>query len=483
MLPNRPRRNRLTVRLLGRSAADSIRARSLHYMAASFLGAAISFLALPWTTRILGPLNYGQLALAAAVVNSGATLSTLGASFAINNRWLRSSRDEQGALLTGLCVKAAVTSGAWAAAVVALFLVARPHWSALTTVTDAELALTVVATLLAPYWFLASDVATIERRSLLFSAVTFGQAAISTTVTLVSLYVFDLRGASLFVGLAAGSVVSITAAAYVLVPRLGARRPGTAAGDLATGRFLLAQVTDSANALLERGLVSHFSGFVVLGLYTHSQGYGAYVFQAAKAVSRGVWPVTLQEAADRQSTFPRTGRTWRVVHLGVVAVGIPMTLLGDRLISLLTNGKFTGAHVYLAGWFSLILLQNAAKPEGGVVFALGNARIAAMLNVGANLARLLALCVLVPIAGAKGALVAALAQAAVYRVWIRSVARRLRPTPFQDEYVVAGIVLLVVAFALKRYVLHGVWPAAACAVALDIPCAVAAVRLLRRRPS
>jgi O-antigen/teichoic acid export membrane protein len=283
----------------------------------------------------------------------------------------------------------------------------------------------------------------------MFSASTVAQSIAVAAVTLLALFEFHLKTISLFVGMLAGGLVSFGWGVYVLLPYLARRFDRAIRVELAQRQFFLSQLAESTQPFLERVLLSRYAGFSQLGLYTHSQRYRQLGLQATNAVGKAVWPVTLDEARVEDGGFPATRRTWNVVHVGTTCVGVAMTTFGDRLIALLTHGKFTPAWVYLAPWFVLLLLQLSAKPEVGTIYAYGRGATVARIGVVANVTALVATAALIPVLHVWGAVLALLVQAFVWRVVVRVPARRLRRVPFQDQWAVIGIALLLVTWGVK----------------------------------
>jgi O-antigen/teichoic acid export membrane protein len=410
----------------------------------------LGLVTLPLTTRILGPFDYGVFALATTISGVGVTLATLGAPYVITNRWGTATHEERQSIVSTVVLAAVIAATAWCVLAGALFLALRHHVGFLLGVRADGLALALLAALIAPVWLVGGEVLTLEGRARFYSVTVVLQGLTTAAATLTCLFVFGLKQLSLFVGQLTGALVSATAGFLVIAGYVRLRYDDRWRKQATHGSFLLQQVADSAQVLIERVLLSRFAGFRDLGLYTHSTRYKDAAFQATKAASRGIWPVALDEARDTEASFPLTGRTWRAIHVGVTALGIALSLLGSYVISALTNGKFTHAYVYLAAWFVLLLLQSSAKPEVATLYALGSGRAVAYTGLAGSLASIAAGAALIPIIGVPGALAALILQAMVYRGIVRVIARRYRSVPFQDGWAVAGIVLLGVAWTARQ---------------------------------
>lgn len=456
----------------------SIRARSSRYLASSVVASGLSLVTLPLTTRILGPVDYGVFALGTTIAGVGAVVSTLGVTYVVASRWRDAGDEERAGMVTTIVALGVAIACLWSAAAIGADLALRSRLDFLHELPLDALALALGGTVLAPVWAVASDVLTIEGRAGSFSSVAVAQSVVTAAATLVALFAFDLGVLSLFAGLAAGAVVSCAAGVAVLAPYLRPRIDLRWRRELAQGSFGAAQALESAHPFLERLLLSRFAGLADLGLYTHSQRYRAIAFQASGAVNRAVWPVTLDEARDARLDFPTTRRTWAPLHVAVAVLGIGLAALGDRLVSLLTNGKFTDAAVYLGPWFVLLLLQLSAKPEVATVYALGRGQVAARVSLRANAVALVAAALLIPPFGTWGAVGALLAQALVYRVGVRVPARRLRPVPFQDHWALLGIALVLATFAAKTALDPGLEGSLVLFAAAEAALLVTAARML-----
>jgi O-antigen/teichoic acid export membrane protein len=271
-------------------------------------------------------------------------------------------------------------------------------------------------------------------------------------------------------------VAVFAASVVVLRPYLGwklSSRP-----QLGQRHFLPTQTLEAVHPIVERILLASYSGFTQLGNYAHSLAYRALFLQGVNAVNRATWPVTLEEARARGRYFV-TGRVWAATHLGIAMVAPPFVLFGDTLIAALTNDKLTGASVFLAPWFVLILLQSSGKAATGVVYAVGESYVVARLGLLANAVALAALVALVPILGAPGAAAALLLQALVFRIALQVVVRRRTPIPFQDWGVLAGCVLVTALFFLRRHGFGSTESRLLLLVAAETACLAAGARIIR----
>lgn len=410
----------------------------------------MSFLSLPLTTRLLGPADYGRLALAGVFVGIGASLATLGSTFTINNRVDPRPDGESGQIISALLLRAFFWTSAWAGLMVLLHATLGGELAVFASLTDTEFWLAVGAMVMSPSWPIISDLLTRRGQAVPFLVVAIAQAVCGAGSTLLSLFVFRLGSTSLFVGLLVSSIIPFAATLILLREEL-CRPPKKALVEVSRAgrRFFLAQGTMTMQILLERLLLSRFAGVHVLGLYTHSQRYKEVLFMATKSVTRGAMPVMLEEAQDAQSGFRSTATIFRVVHVALTLIGILFVLFGDLLVSALTNDRFTQAHTLLGPWIIIILLQNASKPQIGTMFALGSAREVARIDARANFCGIVILAVLVPFLGVWGALVAAGVQTVSYRLLVNREAARYRKIAFHDAWVMWGSAAILAIVLVK----------------------------------
>ncbi len=440
------------VRRTGSRADSRLTSRAGTYLASSVLTTLISFVSLPLATRILGPANYGVFALGGTVAAFGSIMATLGTTFFISNTFAGAGHPERRQLISTLVARTALLSAGWGVVILGISLALRGHLTLLDEVPLRGLALVLLGATLATPWTIAVDVLTVEGKAAWFSFSLIVQALANSIVLLVSLYVFDLGGLSLFVGSFAGSV-AVLVTSIILLRQYLSLRLGLARTRLGQRQFVPMQALEAVQPVVERTLLARYTGFVQLGNYAHSIAYRSMFLQGMNAVNRATWPVTLDEAKGR-TAFAVTGRVWAAMHLAVTMVAVPFILFGDLLISVLSNDKLTPAWVFLAPWFVLVLLQTSGKAATGVLYATGVSSTVAKLGFVSNAVALVALVLFVPFFGAVGVVSALLLQAFVFRVAIQLLARRRRPIPFQDWGVVLGCALVAVLFFIRRHVVE-----------------------------
>lgn len=411
---------------------------------------ALSFLALPLTTRILDPEDYGAFALVVAFMAFGTSLGTLGAGFAINQRWTRATSAERSDLVSVLLYLACAAGVLWSVVALGTHVLAAPHVHAVAAIDRSAILLSAIGVITTPLWLVTVEILVLEGRAKRYAVGVIAEATVRVLVTLLALYGFRSGALSLFIGYAAGMVAQSGVALAVLGPHLH-RRPGrsTWSAQLLLARsFLKAQMSDTGYVFLERAALSAGQGLHNLGLYAHSQRYRELAQMGVKSVSRGVWPVTLTEALDRDSQFSRTKAAWDPLYVMLGCAGVTAAFLGEGFLRVLTNDKFTAAAPLISLWIVVTIIQNTAKPHFGVLYALIPGKRAAWLNTVSNIVAGLALLPLIWLTGPLGALLASALQAGVFRLILRVVVKRHRNVPFQDRWALAAIAATLISALL-----------------------------------
>ena len=168
--------------------------------------------------------------------------------------------------------------------------------------------------------------------------------------------------------------------------------------------------TDQFQAFIEKSLLTRYTGFEQLGLYTHSQQYNTAFETVMKSITRSVWPVTLQESVDPESEFEKTGKVWTVVHVGFSAIGLFFASLGGYFIGILTHHKFTQAYVFAALWVVMILFNTSGRAQLGGLYSSGRVKFVAVLTSVTMVISILFLFLLIPRYGTIGAMISVIGQ-------------------------------------------------------------------------
>ncbi len=459
----------------------TFRSRFLLFFAPGVLQVALSFLTLPLTTLILGPSDYAIFALVVSYTTVGSVLSLMGATYLLSHRFGPAGREERARLITTVTLVALVASTVLALAFVLGWALLAPAWEVSRAIPFAAVVLAAVAMVFATAWSLAINVVTLSGAAGHYVVVVVTQSLLGTGSTLAVLFLTDLGVLSLFIGLLTSSAIGFIGAGVVLRPHLTARiDAGLIKEALRLGGWLaLANGVDSVLRVFERTFISSQIGFYRLGLYTHAQQYQSYVNLGAKPAMRAVWPETLEEAQDTASSFERTRRVWRVLHVGITALAIGFALLGRDFLDLFTHGKFTEAAPFAAALLALPLIQLSGRPQVGTIYAFGRGNFMAGISIVAAFVALSALIVLVPAFGIAGAIAALYSQSLAMRIAYQFGARRDRATPWQDGWPLFGLVLTALAIAFAEVTNAGFGLRVAVLAGFLVVLAIAARHVLR----
>lgn len=399
---------------------------------------------LPVMTAVLGPADFGLFALVAAITAVGSVFAGIGASYVLAAHFHSEELAERRRMVSTSMALSLGVGAIYGATLFGLWAGFGENWRAISAISWQAVVLAIFAMILSAPWIIASDILTLKGAASRFTAVSIMQSMIWAVAVAVSLHVFDLGLMSLFVGACAGAAAAFAGSMIVLREYLEPCIDARWVKELwkVAPRSTVANALSTLRTLIERTLLSAHVGVAQLGIYTHAQQYRNMVGMGAKAVSRGVWPVTLSDARDECSAFEITGRAWNVVHFGITAAGIAFATIGRDAIALLTHDKFTEAYVLVAAWMAYLLIQNSGRPHTGVLYALGLGRKYAGIVAVSSIAAIGLLFLLVPILGIEGAILAAFVEMILLRVGVQVYARRVRRIPFQDGWVLGGSVLI-----------------------------------------
>ena len=307
------------------------------------------------------------------------------------------------------------------------------------------LTLSAIGMIPATLWAIALDVLTLDGRAKTFAAIVIAQSLLSTGALFISLFLLDAGTLALFISGLTGSLILGVGGGLSLLRYF--ERPYFGKDGLSLFRNAVsvagANIVEAIYQPIERNVLAASSGLAVLGLYTHAQQYRSLVAMATKAMGRSVWPVTLSEATQSHLSFSETSRYWRGTHVVLAIVGLGFAAVGDELIGILTHGKFAGAGPYAAAGIAYLILQNSGKPHTGFMYAHGHVGPYARFSIMATVAGLGCAILFIPIFGAWGALLSVCLQQIILRVAIQLYVARIQPIPFQDGWLLAGLVLML----------------------------------------
>lgn len=413
------------------------------YFSAAVLTSAIGVVLLPVTTLKLGPADYGAFALGAAISAITSGLGSAITAYTLATHLPRLDAPARRALIsTALAASIGVALIA-AVVTVAVVMLVLPGAVDLDSETRFGIVLLALAAAPGSAWTVAAEVLTLSGRARPFAVVTVLQSFVSAAVVLSALFLADLGGFSLFLGAAAASLTSFAGALAVL----------RGEASLPSHRWLRelwcgfpaqasANLIEQCRPVVERFLVSAWLDLGALGIATHGQQYRTYLMFVVKSVSRAVWPTNLDEARDPSLRFVETRESWAVAQIAVLAAGVVFATLGGEIIGLLTNNRFLDAQPYAVAFIAALLLQTAGKPQMSLLIARGGGPAYSRLVSFSLLASLAVLVAAIPLLGLPGYALAGIVQPLVLRIGLEVRARRIAEAPFQDHWVVAGIVVI-----------------------------------------
>jgi O-antigen/teichoic acid export membrane protein len=282
---------------------------------------------------------------------------------------------------------------------------------------------------------------------------------------------------SLFLGAAAGAGASCVCGLWMLRADLRAKPSRKWIRGLLriAPSTMPAALLEHLRAVTESATVTRVGGLAEMGLFAHSRIYHGYLMQVSNAFGFALWPRALEDARTPGESFQAIGRAWNVLYLAITIAGIGFAAFGAEIIALLTNGKFVAAAPLVPFWIAYLLLQNSGKPASALLYANGAGARSTRLRSATMLGSIAALIALVPHFGVPAAVGVAFAEIIAFRLLVQHAARRIRDVPFQDGWVIAGVLSIVGFSALMELFIPSNWGRFVCFV-----CAVSGIIFLGR---
>lgn len=424
------------------------------FLAPSLLTIIVSFVMVPVTTYRLGPDAFGVFGLMSTVTVVGWTVSFIGSSAVCNIHFLKLELEERRRLMSTLLCVALAIGCVFCALCLALWPLAVKALHGFASVPGYGLAMSLFTVILGIPWMVAQDVITLDGRARGFAALTIAQTLANAFVTVTALYVFHTGVAALFISAIAGSAVTAAGALWILRPYLTtavSRRWAREVMSMGPANAW-ASVSDAFQAAIERTVLASTFGVSALGLYVHAQNYRVMIAQVLNAAARPIWPVTLLEARETGAPFRQTRAVWDTMYLGVTGCGITFAVFGSDIIGWLTHGRFIEASGIVPFLIIFLLVQNAGKPQIGVLYREGAIRELYWVQVAANVAWFLFLMVFIRVAGLVGGALALIAQMTLFRLGVFVLSRSRGLSPFADGWLIAGIGLIATTMIVMTQV-------------------------------
>jgi O-antigen/teichoic acid export membrane protein len=429
--------------------------------AANVLQAVLAMAQLPLATRVLTAADFGIYALVMSIVGLAVAISDGGGGLSLPAHYGPADRVNRSRMVaTFLTVSIAI-----GAVVGGVFLVAWPWRGVLSPELMQGLGYPVAITCAALIPLRATAgcatvIFAVSGRGPMIAAQLAAQACTAFAATIFALFALRLGVLSLFVGALIGQLASVSVAAVVLrteAVHLPSRQwLKVAAANAPTAA--LAALSDGVRAFVENALIVQKSDMQALGYYSHARMYYGMALIATNSVSQNLWSISLDEAHNSERRFIRTGRAWEGVHLAVFLCGLGVVALGRPIVGLLTNHVLTPAADYLPWFMVVLLVHSSGRAALATLYAAGQAaqvtRARVFISAGVIASLPFVMSTFMGIGldlGVPGLLGAAFVDALLYRLYLRWRAEALGRLPFQDFWVVAGVLGISVSAAASAW--------------------------------
>ena len=221
-----------------------------------------------------------------------------------------------------------------------------------------------------------------------------------------------------------------------------------------TGIFL-SSATYFMSGEAERLIVGKFITVAELGCFSLALTLSAAPSQVlGQVIGQVFFPMIAQSIREDQEKATRHFKKVRFIFLWVsVALGIVFVAYGPRMVSILLPPKFamTGWMLQWLGWRAA--QQVYSSPATSYVFACGDSKTAAISNITRLTAVVAGLGVAFTKFGIHAAIIVlALSSAIGYLVYVRALARHLRPALWSE---ISGFLIFIACTAAAAVV---PWP-------------------------
>ena len=423
----------------------------LLYLVPTVVQNALAIAVLPFSTRFLGPEEYGLFGLVTSFALIGGALASLGVGYVMPAHYQLLDRDQKKALVSTATWLGILVMLAFCGVCVGLWLVLGAWFPGVRGVSMQAISLTALAAILSAPWAVAHQVILLDRRPRMFASITLSQSGVWFFSLLAGLYVFDLGILALFYARLLGGVVQLAGAFALLRPLLTFHierswfRRLFGVGAATTAGNIMEQAQVSVSSLL----LTAFAGVRSLGLYAHSLQYRSAAIMLTNGFANTMWPITLSEAREDDLQFTRTQLGWRAVHFLVAGLGLGAVVLGRPFLAWLTNDQFTAAAPLLPVWMILVLIQTSGRKANGLLYSGDEGVFLSIWNTLSIAAGIVLAVALVPGLGIAGAAIGLFLQHLCYRVGMQLRAHRnRRDLAFEDSAVLVHVAVVATAFVL-----------------------------------
>lgn len=413
----------------------------------------LRLVAIPVTTYILGPPEYGLFALMMGVVNICTVLATSVTGYVVNHHAPPGQVAPRGLIATVALIEVGV--GLILALTCMLGWASFARWMGIAgDISPYSFLALLLSVPLGALWTSGSMMMVFDQRANLYSVTMITQGVMQLAATIAALYLLHWRVGALVAGQVAG-IATCAVGGY-----LGLRRHVSVTFDGRVAResvglmpwSMISGFANSSTDLLERLVLGRVTSTYQLGLYVHAQSYRAMFGTAGKAFVQVLQPAMMKEARSGSLDFSDTRDGWDVVYVMFSLFGVVFALVGREIIGLLTHGKFVGAAIYVPFWCIYLTFQYLGRAQVAMLYAHGEGKkISSALLMSNIVSGCLMVALGVPF-GAPGLVAAVLCGEVVNRVMLQHWTRQRWNLPFQDFYAVGGA-FLIAAFTAVAYLL------------------------------
>jgi O-antigen/teichoic acid export membrane protein len=424
--------------------------RYILFLFPSIFRVALSFVALPFATRILDATDYGLYGLALSVTLLGLTVAIPSIGPMMAYHFINRPLDEQQQVVSALTIFGVTTIGLFSIGLVALWPTLLWIAPSLTAISMNWLILALLSLVMVVPWQIATQVLTLQKTAWPFALVTTLEALVGSTTLLIGLYVFGLGIGALFWSGFMAAVVNLTGAIWNLrgffqlkVERIWFRR-------------IMAYLPSAfGSQFAERGkntitgvLMTSFLGPAQFGLFDHSRRYQQLVLNYTRAASNTIYPTSLEEVHIEPYDFKRTRTAWDAVHIGTITFALGFAAVGREFLMVISNDVFTDAYIYVPVWMILILIQLMARPHYATMMAHERGAYLFWLDGVTQIIGIVFLVLLIPVIGVWGVFVSEGIRLVAYRWHMIRSAKPYRAVGFVDHWILIGTGLIGVMLLL-----------------------------------
>ncbi|MBS0534445.1 MAG: hypothetical protein JSR72_10345 [Proteobacteria bacterium] len=402
---------------------------------ATVFSTAISVALLPLATRTLHAADYGSYALLMSMVTLVGTSMDGGASLLLPALYGPASLHERRALFATAAAVAALGAGAFALVLLGVAVCAPTAWFGQVIPLDSILATAVLMPMRAVTSIAVITFSTTGRSGAIALQMVV-QSVFVFIATLVALFWLSLGGPSLIIGASFGQLAALAVCLGTLSyhgelsfspSRQWLRRSLRNAPTSAGAGFM-----DGARGFAENAFMTKLDGLHGAGILAHARLYYNFLMALVSSVAHSVQVKSLADARDPASPMNRTRSAWTPVHIALGGAGIFFALFGTNVVNVISNGKLVEAAPFIPMFVVVALIQISEQPAAAIVFASGKAGAAVRFRIILTFCGLVALFPMIRYLGIAGIIAVGLAEAVLYRLSLRLLARTVREVPFQD---------------------------------------------------